>query len=448
MKEKNNERKIENGIKTDDEEIIDFEQKKLIKPKNNNQEQIPKSHSSIIFIKIIILIIFLYKFSIFINRIIQEHYFKNKAYISTSEKILWKNNINIDLKKINEEIRSYENISINLSNKQDLMKRKNPKVSLIIPVYNQAKFIKRIYSNILNQTLKDIEIVFIDDLSTDNSSDIIKELMEVDKRIVYVKNEENRGAFYSRNNGVLNSRGEYVLLVDIDDFLLNDILLKSYETAKLYDLDILQFYVMAGDIKKNIFWKVLRYKSGIIRNKNVKEVFFHGTTRNTWDKFVKRKVFIDSINFMKNKFKSENYVVYNDDVAIFGLFKTAQSYGFLEEIGYFYNWGVPNSTTHKYEDKKYINDIYKSCFNIMEYFYEQTRNNKEEKSAGYNFFKIKVHKTYLKDVAYLTEGFDYVIEILDLYINSKFYTNGQKKFLKEFKDKVLNIMDKNKNLVI
>ena len=67
MKEKNNERKIENGIKTDDEEIIDFEQKKLIKPKNNNQEQIPKSHSSIIFI----LIIFLYKFSIFINRIIQ-----------------------------------------------------------------------------------------------------------------------------------------------------------------------------------------------------------------------------------------------------------------------------------------------------------------------------------------------------------------------------------------
>ena len=448
MKEKNNERKIENGIKTDDEEIIDFEQKKLIASKNNNQEQIPKSHSSIIFIKIIILIIFLYKFSIFINRIIQEHYFKNKAYISTSEKILWKNNTNIDLKKINEEIRSYENISINLSNKQDLMKRKNPKVSLIIPVYNQAKFIKRIYSNILNQTLKDIEIVFIDDLSTDNSSDIIKELMEVDKRIVYVKNEENRGAFYSRNNGVLNSRGEYVLLVDIDDFLLNDILLKSYETAKLYDLDILQFYVMAGDIKKNIFWKVLRYKSGIIRNKNVKEVFFHGTTRNTWDKFVKRKVFIDSINFMKNKFKSENYVVYNDDVAIFGLFKTAQSYGFLEEIGYFYNWGVPNSTTHKYEDKKYINDIYESCFNIMEYFYEQTRNNKKEKSAGYNFFKIKVHKTYLKDVAYLTEGFDYVIKILDLYIISKFYTNGQKKFLKEFKDKVLNIMDKNKNLVI
>ena len=218
MKEKNNERKIENGIKTDDEEIIDFEQKKLIKPKNNNQEQIPKSHSSIIFIKIIILIIFLYKFSIFINRIIQEHYFKNKAYISTSEKILWKNNTKIDLKKINEEIRSYENISINLSNKLDLMKRKNPKVSLIIPVYNQAKFIKRIYSNILNQTLKDIEIVFIDDLSTDNSSDIIKELMEEDKRIVYVKNEENRGAFYSRNNGVLNSRGEYVLLVDIDDF--------------------------------------------------------------------------------------------------------------------------------------------------------------------------------------------------------------------------------------
>ena len=442
MNANNNERKIENINKNEEEEIIDFERKKLINSKKINQEEIPQEHSPLRNLKIFILIILLYHFSIFLNRIIQEKILKTNAYLITSEKIFWKNNTKINFKMINEEISSYVNISINLTNKQDLIKRKYPKVSLIIPVYNQAQYIKRIYSNILNQTLKDIEIVFVDDLSTDDSSSIIKELMEEDKRIVYIKNEENKGAFYSRNNGVLNARGEYVLLVDIDDFLLNDILVKSYETAKLYNLDILQFYVIAGDIKKNIFWNVLKFKSGIRRYEDVKEVFFKGTTRNTWDKFVKRKVFIKSINFMNNKFKNETYVVYNDDVAIFGLFQVAQSYGFLEEIGYFYNWAVPNSTTHKYEDKKYINNIFRCCFTIMEYFYEQTKNKKEEKIAGFSFFKYKVYKAYYKDIKYLTEGFDYIIKILDLYINSEFYSKFQKNFYIDFKEAVMNITNK------
>ena len=443
MNDNNNERKIENVEKNEKEEIYDLEMKNLIHSKQNYQEEIPQSHSLLLYIKIIILIILLYKFSHFLNRIIQEEILKTNAYLITSQKIYWKNNKMINIKKINEEIQSYENISININNKQDLIRRKYPKVSLIIPVYNQAQYIKRIYSNILNQTLKDIEIIFVDDLSTDNSASIIKELMEEDKRIVYIKNKENMGAFFSRNNGVINSRGEYVLLVDIDDFLLNDILLKSYETAKMYDLDILQFYVMAGDIKKNVFWKVLKYKSGIVRYEKVKEIFFKGTTRNTWDKFVKRKVFINSIKFMNNKFKKEKYVVYNDDVAIFGLIQSAQSFGFLEEIGYFYNWAVPNSTTHKYEDKKYINDIFRCCFTIMEYFYEQTKNKANEKIAGYTFFKFKVHKVYLKDVKYLTEGFDYIIKILDLYLNSNYYSNFQKIYLNEFKKAVLNITNEN-----
>ena len=102
-------------------------------------------------------------------------------------------------------------------NKEDLYKRENPKISLIIPVHNQEKCIKKIYTCIEHQSLKDIEIIFIDDLSKDNSWEEIKKLMEIDKRISYIKNKENKGAFYSRNIGVLNSKGEYIFLVDIDD---------------------------------------------------------------------------------------------------------------------------------------------------------------------------------------------------------------------------------------
>ena len=84
----------------------------------------------------------------------------------------------------------------------------------------------------------------MDDASTDNSSSIIRELMEKDKRIIYLKNNINRKQYYSINYGVLNSNGEYILSVDPDDFIINNILIKAYETAKLYNLDILQFYML------------------------------------------------------------------------------------------------------------------------------------------------------------------------------------------------------------
>ena len=152
----------------------------------------------------------------------------------TKGKIFWNNNKNdaLNLTLRNEEISSYENITPQFKNKEELYQREIPKVSLIIPVYKQERFIKKIYAIIEQQSLKDIEMVFIDDCSPDNSSKIIKELMEIDKRIIYIRNEKNRGGFYTRNIGVLKSRGEYIFCLDIDDYLLNDILKKSLYYCK------------------------------------------------------------------------------------------------------------------------------------------------------------------------------------------------------------------------
>jgi glycosyltransferase involved in cell wall biosynthesis len=352
---------------------------------------------------------------------------KTKQKLNTTECLFWENNTNVNLRPIEKEIAIYENMTPTFAYKDLLYKRRRPKVSLIIPVCNQEKLIKKIYVCIENQNLKSLEIIFVDDFSSDNSSNVIKELMKIDKRIVYIKNKENKGAFHSRNIGVLNAKGEYVFCADVDDYLLNDILYKSYITSITYDLDVLQFYVMAGDFKKNVWWKVLKYRNGIIRGNEVKDVFFKGTTRNTWDKFVKREVFIKSIKFMNKKFRNDKFVVYNDDVSIFGLMETAKSFGFLEEIGYIYNWAVPNSTTHKYQEVKYTNEVFKSCFTIMEYFYEQTDNNEFEKKQGFSFFTRKVKYYYTKNIEYLTDGFDYIIKVLDLYLNSAFYNEAQKK---------------------
>ena len=355
----------------------------------------------------------------------------------TQKLIFWKNNTKLNFTKINEEITSYENITPEFRNKEELYQRENPKVSLIMPVYMQERFIKKIYACIEQQSLKDIELIFIDDCSPDNSSQIIKELMEIDKRIVYIRNEKNKGVFYSRNIGVIKSRGEYIFCLDIDDYLLNDILIKAYTTAKKYNLEILQFYAIAGDLKKNILWRV-KYKSGIIRNNSeVKKVYFNGNGKNTWDKFIKREVFIKSIDFMNDKFKTDRFTVFNDDTTCFGLFKVAESYGFLEEIGYIYNWDVQGSETHRYKDKSLANLIYKSCFTIMEYFYEQTESNLFEKKAAFGFYKGKALKVLPYLLNYLTEGFDYIFKIMDKYLNSEFFDQNQKSILYSFKEKII-----------
>ena len=125
---------------------------------------------------------------------------------------------------------------------------------------------------------------------------------------------------------------------------------------------------------------------------------------------------------MNEKYRNVNYVVFNDDLVIFGLFKVAQSYGFLEEIGYIYNWAVAGSATHIYDKKEYANSIFKSCFTTMEYFYKQTENNSIEKSAGYWYFVGKAYKVCMNNVDSLTEGFDYIFKVIDIYLNSPFYS--------------------------
>ena len=163
----------------------------------------------------------------------------NNISIIINKQLYWKNET-MDINITHNEIKKYSliNSSITFDEKDNYYKRQKPKISIIITLYNQINFIYKIYFSIINQALKDIEIIFVDDASTDNCSFIINELMENDKRIIYIKNIINKGQFYSRNKGVLTSKGEYVLIIDPDDLLLNNILLKAYETAKIYNLEV------------------------------------------------------------------------------------------------------------------------------------------------------------------------------------------------------------------
>ena len=359
----------------------------------------------------------------------------NKDY---GMKIYYKEERKLNLPKIKKDIKQYKNLIISFNKKEDFMKREKPKISLIIPVYNQENFLRYCYSFIQKQELKDIEIIFIDDASEDNSSKIILDLMEKDKRIIYLKNKVNKRAFYSRNRGALFSNGEYILIVDPDDLLLNNILYKAYEIAKYYNLDILQYYALRGSYSKNKIWQKNKYKSGILYNEEVKDVFFYSVSRTLWDKLIKKEVFIKGIEFMKDEFHKQKYFLHNDDVIFWGIINSANSYGFLEEIGYFYNYENPNSTVHHYFDQKYMNDIFYSLFTTLKYYYVQTKENYNEKNfVGYKFFYEKVYKFFQNTSNILTKDFDFIIEVLDIYIYCSFFNETQKYNLTNFKNIII-----------
>lgn len=116
----------------------------------------------------------------------------------------------------------------------------SPKVSIIIPVYNTEKFVEEAVRSIMNQTLRDIEIIIINDGSTDNSSSVIEKLADEDKRI-HIFTQNNHGASISRNIGIQKAKGKYIYFMDSDDYLESNTLELCYTKSEENDLDFIFF---------------------------------------------------------------------------------------------------------------------------------------------------------------------------------------------------------------
>ena len=112
-----------------------------------------------------------------------------------------------------------------------------PKVSIIIPVYNVEKYLHQCMDSIINQTLKDIEIICVDDGSTDNSLKILKEYAQKDNRII-VLTQENSGAGAARNLGMKHATGSYLSILDSDDYFDHTMLELLYKKAEKTKTDI------------------------------------------------------------------------------------------------------------------------------------------------------------------------------------------------------------------
>ena len=111
------------------------------------------------------------------------------------------------------------------------------KVSVIVPVYNVEDYLEECINSILNQTLKDIEIICVDDGSTDHSYDILMELQKKDNRLIVLK-QKNEFAGRARNKGIEIAQGEYLVFLDSDDFFEKNLLERMYDACIRENADI------------------------------------------------------------------------------------------------------------------------------------------------------------------------------------------------------------------
>lgn len=255
------------------------------------------------------------------------------------------------------------------------------KVSLIIPVYNVERYLYRCLYYAVNQTLKNIEIIIINDGSTDLSLNIINEFLAKDKRITLI-NQENQGLSAARNAGILCANGEYIAFLDSDDSMEITYLEKMYNFAKATDSDI----VMCNYCKVN-------EKNGHISpiKRNIKQTIFSSedavhkiildiSIQNyAWDKIYKRSLFIDhNIFYPKGMY-------YEDMPTTFRLFYYANQVAYLDEFLYNY-LQREQSITRTFSDK-HIDDIVKALYLMKDFMLDNGIYIKYQKE--YKFFCYK-----------------------------------------------------------
>ena len=159
------------------------------------------------------------------------------------------------IQSINDsEIKKFWDINNNmLKNKEIYEKTKIPEISIIVLIYNQANCIHKCLRSIQNQSLKNIEIIIIDDCSQDNSTEIIEEYKKTDNRIILIKHDSNDGKIKSRSDGIRNANGKYIAFIDGDDsFIHQDILMNSLNIANIADLDVTEFRISLYEKQKFI----------------------------------------------------------------------------------------------------------------------------------------------------------------------------------------------------
>ena len=180
-----------------------------------------------------------------------------------------------------------------------MISAENVKVSVVMPIYNASDYLKPAIDSVLHQTLTDIELICVDDGSTDNSLSIIKEYQQSDER-VRILTENNAGPSIARNKGLVRARGKYVIFLDADDFYDYTLLEKLYELAETDRLDIAICKFDIYNNRKATFEDNIKSdhgeiftEAGVVSKNDYPDVILSCTTGYVWNKLFRREFVVE-----------------------------------------------------------------------------------------------------------------------------------------------------------
>lgn len=292
--------------------------------------------------------------------------------------------------------------------------KKNPDISIIIPVYNGENYIKKCIDSLINQTKRDIEIIIVNDGSTDNTEKIIKEYD--DERIKYFKNK-NKGIGYSRNFGIIKSTGNYLMFIDSDDYIEENACEELFDRCKKDDLDLLvcDFYREFSNkkVKEDRLEDFSNTK--LIDNPKLLNI----VNLSPWNKLYRRDLII------KNDIRFIEDLKYEDAPFVIDCLYKAKNIGKLNRCLNYYV--IRNNSETTIRDEK--------CFDILKIIdifrnkLKDERNLKEELDKLtvriITNYTIQQRKQKDKKVAkrFINEAFNYLEKNIPDYKDNKYFEN-------------------------
>lgn len=257
-----------------------------------------------------------------------------------------------------------------------------PKVSVIVPVYNTEKYLENCLKSICKQSFKDMEIIIVDDGSTDGSKEIINSFIQKDKRIICVSHEKNRGLFQARVTGVENSLGEYIAFVDSDDTISVDWFRLLVKKAEETDADITMGNTICEDSNHykyiyNTYYFATRSRECLCDEEVLKSLMENEgmcfSKHTVWNKLYSRRIWEQSLPHFR---KLQEHFIMTEDISFsVVLHFYAKKLAYSNHDGYFYFRNNESSTISVNginKIQKNVEDL-KRSFSFVKEFLEEKK---------------------------------------------------------------------------
>lgn len=224
-------------------------------------------------------------------------------------------------------------------------------ISIIISIYNTAPYLKRLCDSLKAQNLDDVELVFIDDCSTDNSAieldNCLRELNH--SHVQLLKNATNLGSGETRNKGIRAANGDYVIFIDSDDYISENHIAKLRPLAEEKKYDIIIFDIVELRQQKKIYKDCTPSKN---RDENIANLIIGKMHNSLCNKLIRRHLYIDN-----NIFMPAGISLFEDKTVCFKLFEKAESIYHINQGLYFYDRNRVKSLTNINNEGSIISSI-------------------------------------------------------------------------------------------